>query len=364
LRLVGLSKAFPGGVRAVDGVDLEVAPGELLAIVGPSGCGKTTLLRLVAGLERPTGGEAWLGGERLDPLPPRQRRVAMVFQQPALYPGRTVAGNLSFGLRLRGVPQAEIERRVAQAAAAVGLEGLLDRRPETLSGGEQQRVALGRALAGQPRLFLFDEPLSQLDAPVRAELRAEIKALLRRLGVPTLYVTHDQEEALWLGDRVAVMRAGRFHQVASPQSVYHAPADRFVAGFVGAPAMNFLAADVTSSAACPRVSLLGREWAAASALEAWVGRTVSVGLRPEDVRIAPPGRDSHLAAVAAEVLSIADLGDRRFATLLAEDGVRLTARLTNDQACVAGQRVGLVLDLARAHYFEPDEAGLSLAADG
>jgi ABC-type sugar transport system ATPase subunit len=327
-----------------------VAPGELLAIVGPSGCGKTTLLRLVAGLERPTAGEIWLGDTQLDSQPPRTRRVAMVFQQPVLYPGRTVAGNLGFGLRLRGIPRAEIERRVAQAAAAVGLETLLDRRPETLSGGEQQRVALGRALAGEPRVFLFDEPLSQLDAPVRSELRAEIKALQCKLGVPTLYVTHDQEEALWLGDRVAVTRAGRFHQVASPQSVYDAPADRFVAGFVGSPTMNFLPANVSDSARGPELALLGaRLNAVAPGLVRWIGRDLTVGLRPDAVRLAPSGSASS-ALIPAEVLAIANLGDRRFATLLAPGGVRLTAGLTDDDACTVGQRVGLSLDLARAHF--------------
>ena len=235
--LRGAGKRF-GDVVALEPMDLEVRPGELMVLVGPSGCGKSTLLRLIAGLEEPTSGEVWIGGRRVDEVDPGARDVAMVFQSYALYPHMTVARNLGFGLRVRGTPRPELERRVAETAAALGLGGLLERKPGQLSGGQRQRVALGRAMVRDPGVFLFDEPLSNLDAELRLRTRDEIAALHRRLGTTMIFVTHDQVEALSLGQRVAVMDRGRLQQVGTPDEVYRRPHNLFVAGFVGSPPIN------------------------------------------------------------------------------------------------------------------------------
>ena len=235
--LRGVEKRY-GDVVAVQPMDLEVRPGELMVLVGPSGCGKSTLLRLIAGLEAPASGEVWIGGRRVDEVEPGARDVAMVFQSYALYPHMTVARNLGFGLRVRGTPRAELDRRVAETAAALGLGDLLERKPGQLSGGQRQRVALGRAMVRDPGVFLFDEPLSNLDAELRLRTRDEIAALHRRLGTTMIFVTHDQVEALSLGQRVAVMDRGRLQQVGTPDEVYRRPGNLFVAGFVGSPPIN------------------------------------------------------------------------------------------------------------------------------
>ncbi len=240
LRLENLTKHFLGGVRAVDGLSLEVHDGELLTLVGPSGCGKTTTLRMIAGLEVPTAGSITLDDRRLGGVAPKNRDVAMVFQRHALYPHLTVAGNLGFGLKLRGLDASQIRRRVDRAANMLGIAGLLARRPGELSGGQQQRVALGRAIVRQAGLFLFDEPLSNLDPALRYELRAEIRQLQAELATTTIYVTHDQAEAMTLGRRIAVMHQGRLQQLADPATIYRRPANRTVAAMFGSPGMNFL----------------------------------------------------------------------------------------------------------------------------
>lgn len=239
LEVRGLKKHF-GDIKALDGVDLTTDDGEFLTILGPSGCGKSTLMRLIAGLEQPSAGDVYLDGRIITPLPPRARNISMVFQSYALYPHMSVASNIAFPLKARGVPKAERDKLIAWAAATLGIEPLLRRRPSRLSGGEKQRVALARALVRRPSLFIFDEPLSSLDAQVRALARAELRQLHQRTGVTTVYVTHDQVEAMGLGDRVAVMRVGKLHQLGSPQELYNEPADTFVAGFIGTPPMNLL----------------------------------------------------------------------------------------------------------------------------
>jgi len=237
-----------GEVRAVDGVDLVTREGEFLVLLGPSGCGKTTLLRMIAGLEQPSSGEILIGGQVVNDLPPRARKIAMVFQSYALYPHMTVRGNIEFPLRMHGVAREARRRRVEDVAALVEIGAILERRPAELSGGQRQRVALARALVRHPALFLLDEPLSNVDAPLRAALRQHIRALQRRLGVTTLYVTHEQAEAMTLGDRMVVLDGGRIQQVDAPGAVYERPANTFVAGFVGTPPMNLFGAEVADGA--------------------------------------------------------------------------------------------------------------------
>jgi len=298
-----LSKVYANGSVAVDGLGLEVAAGELLVVVGPSGCGKTTTLRLTAGLETPTAGKVFLDGRDVTALPPHRRDVAMVFQGHALYPDKTVRGNLEFGLRLAGVRPAPRAERVARVARDLGLEDLLERRPQQLSGGQQQRVALGRALVREPRAFLLDEPLSDLDTPLRVQTRAELARVQRRLGVTMLYVTHDQEEALTLGDRVAVLRAGRLQQVGTPLDVYRRPANVFVAGFLGAPPMNFFECTLGSDSGRPVL----RSPCFALSLEGRVpvtGGACLLGVRPADVCLAGAGE----ADVTAQAEAVRPLG--------------------------------------------------------
>src|ERR1700733_10761379 len=239
-----VEKVYSGGVKALDDLNLEVREGEFMVLVGPSGCGKSTALRSIAGLEEITGGTISIGERVVNDLPPKDRDIAMVFQNYALYPHMTVADNLAFGLKLRHTPKAEIKRRVGEAAELLGLEPYLGRKPAALSGGQRQRVAMGRAIVREPAAFLMDEPLSNLDAKLRVQMRAEIAALQRELGVTTIYVTHDQVEAMTMGDRVAVMRKGELQQVAEPQTLYDHPVNLFVAGFIGSPSMNMAEATV------------------------------------------------------------------------------------------------------------------------
>jgi ABC-type sugar transport system ATPase subunit len=298
LRLEAVGKRFPDGTQAVRAVDLEVRDGEILVLVGPSGSGKSTVLRLVAGLETPSEGRVWIDGEDVTSVEPRHRDVAMVFQSYALYPHRTVRQNLAFGLRMRGLPPGEIRERVEWAATTLDLAPLLEKRPGLLSGGQRQRVALGRAIVRRPKLFLLDEPLSNLDPALRQHTRTELAQLQRRLGTTTLYVTHDQEEAMTLGHRVAVFREGRVEQLAPPLELYRRPRTTFVASFVGSPAMNLVHCTVTRGADGPvlagggiRLSLGGREAMALGDRE-----EVVVGIRPHDVRLVDPGEAHHLTA--------------------------------------------------------------------
>ncbi|GAB4255859.1 ABC transporter ATP-binding protein [Deferrisoma sp.] len=255
--LDAVTKRF-GRVEALRDLSLQVGEGELLVLLGPSGCGKSTALRIVAGLEAPTSGGVWIGGQRVDGMEPGKRDLAFVFQTYALYPHKTVAENLAFPLRVRKVPREQVEAKVREAALLLGIEDLLGRRPRELSGGQRQRVALGRAIVRQPRAFLMDEPLSNLDARLRVEMRSEIRRLQRRLGTTTVYVTHDQVEAMTLGDRVAVLREGRLQQVGTPREVFELPANRFVAGFVGSPPMNLVRAHVERSGRGAALHLAGQ----------------------------------------------------------------------------------------------------------
>ncbi len=285
-----VSKIYPDGTRAVDSIDLEANDGELLVLVGPSGCGKTTALRMVAGLEEISEGEIRIGERVVNWVPAKDRDIAMVFQSYALYPHLSVEDNIAFGLRVRGLDKGEIDRRVSEAAAVLGLDELLDRKPRNLSGGQRQRVAMGRAIVREPAAFLMDEPLSNLDAKLRVEMRAEVSRLQRDLEVTTIYVTHDQVEAMTMGDRVAVMRKGELQQVASPQELYDHPVNLFVGGFIGSPAMNMIEAsierangDLRVAIGDQRVTLDPELIAARPELERRDGQQVIVGIRPEDL---------------------------------------------------------------------------------
>jgi sn-glycerol 3-phosphate transport system ATP-binding protein len=289
LEIHGLRKSF-GLIDVLHGIDLELADGEMLVIVGASGCGKSTLLRLVAGLERPTSGQVVLGGRDVTNLDPSERDIAMVFQNYALYPHMSVFDNMAYGLRIRGLGRDDIRQRVDEAAGLLGLGALLERKPRQLSGGQRQRVAMGRAIVRHPKAFLFDEPLSNLDAKLRLQMRAEIRRLQRRLGVTSLYVTHDQVEAMTLGDRLLVLHQGRPAQLATPMEVFERPADTYVAGFIGAPTMNFLPAELARGgtaaqlAAGPLIPFTDGRRGGPD------GRGLTIGIRPEHL-LPGPGFD-------------------------------------------------------------------------
>ena len=299
-----VEKVYSGGVKALDDLNLEVKEGEFMVLVGPSGCGKSTALRSIAGLEEITGGTISIGAQVVNDLPPKDRDIAMVFQNYALYPHMTVEANLAFGLKLRHTPKAEIKRRVGEAAAMLGLEPYLNRKPAALSGGQRQRVAMGRAIVREPQAFLMDEPLSNLDAKLRVSMRAALNQLHERLGITTVYVTHDQVEAMTLGDRVCVMRDGRIQQVDSPQRLFESPVNLFVAGFIGSPAMNFAPASLDRGdggadgqlrrlpAAGARLGLRGQARARRVPGEAGHPRHPAVRLRGRRASATPPGRAS------------------------------------------------------------------------
>ena len=289
LKLSGIVKSF-GAVQVLHGIDLTVQDGEMIVIVGASGCGKSTLLRIVAGLERSTGGTVLIDDRDVTALEPAARDIAMVFQNYALYPHMRVFDNMAYGLRIRGLSKDDIKRRVGEAAELLGLSELLDRRPRELSGGQRQRVAMGRAIVREPKLFLFDEPLSNLDAKLRVAMRAEIKRLQRRLGVTSLFVTHDQVEAMTLGDRLVVMHEGRAAQIASPMEIFERPADTYVAGFIGSPSMNFLPATITEDGKGARLSDGNIIALPPGQYAAHPGQKVTLGIRPEHISLTGPLR--------------------------------------------------------------------------
>jgi len=284
VHLRGVKKTYDNKVAVIHGIDMEIADGEFIVIVGPSGCGKSTLLRMVAGLERITGGQVAIGDRVVNELEPKDRDIAMVFQNYALYPHMSVYRNMAYGLKIRGLPKDDIDRRVKKAAKTLELGQLLERKPRQLSGGQRQRVAMGRAIVREPEVFLFDEPLSNLDAKLRVQMRLEIKRLQRELGVTSVYVTHDQVEAMTLADRLIVMNAGVADQIGTPMDVYDRPASVFVAGFIGSPAMNFLAAKVGADAKSVDLAASGTTPVSlplALPTAAAPGTPVALGLRPE-----------------------------------------------------------------------------------
>jgi multiple sugar transport system ATP-binding protein len=342
LTIRGVHKRY-GAVEALRELDLEVADGELLVLVGPSGCGKTTALRVTAGLEEVTAGSIHIGGRDVTRLAPAERNVAMVFQSYALFPHMTVAANIGIGLKVRRVPNREANERILAAAALVGCQDQLDRKPHQLSGGERQRVALARAMVREPDVFLLDEPLSNLDAQLRVQTRAELQRLHQRLGTTMLYVTHDQIEALTMGDRVAVLRDGVLQQVAPPDEIYRRPANRFVAGFIGSPAMNLLPASARDGRVQVGPFLLERPRS-----QALNGQRLEVGIRPEHLRVSLGG-----PGVPAEVQIVELAGSETFLHLAA-GGQRLVARVGLHLRPRVGEQVRVQIPERRVYLFDAD----------
>jgi multiple sugar transport system ATP-binding protein len=354
-----VQKVYPGGVVALSDLCLEVADGELLALVGPSGCGKSTVLRLLAGLETPTGGTLRIGGRPVNDVPPQARNVAMVFQDYALYPNRSVRGNLSFPLEMRGLPRDEVRRRVESVAELLEIDGLLDRLPRELSGGQRQRVAMGRALVREPAAFLLDEPLSNLDAKLRVQVRGEIAELRRRTRTTMLYVTHDQVEAMTLGDRVAVLNGGHLQQVAPPRDLYARPANVFVAGFIGSPPMNLLPATlhVSAGAGAPQLAIgearLTLDADLAARARAAGGPELVAGVRPEALRLA---REGAAETLPARVEHVEYLGHELLAHL-SVGAEPLVARLP-EARLVPGDSLALEVAPGALHLFRKDGSAL------
>jgi len=404
-----VDKVYQGGVKALDDLNLEVKEGEFMVLVGPSGCGKSTALRSIAGLEEITGGTISIGAKVVNDLPPKDRDIAMVFQNYALYPHMTVEENLAFGLKLRKTPKAEIKRRVGDAAKMLGLEPYLGRKPAALSGGQRQRVAMGRAIVREPQAFLMDEPLSNLDAKLRVSMRAALNQLHDRLGITTVYVTHDQVEAMTLGDRVCVLRDGKLQQVDTPQRLFESPVNLFVAGFIGSPAMNFALADLVRDDG-PAVSFAGYRLPVPAAvleskpgLDAYLGRKVILGIRPSDFEDTALG-DASWARMPVTVGVTEELGteihviftidappvehaalasaaehhDEEDDTVAALAGGKSlwTARVSARSTVRPGQPLELAVDTRSMHFFDPssgasighplaksDEVGASASAN-
>jgi len=365
--LKNVQKTYPGGLRAVSDFNLDIADREFVVFVGPSGCGKSTTLRCVAGLEDITGGSIHIGDRLVNDVPPKDRDIAMVFQNYALYPHMTVFENMAFALKLRKMSRAVIAEKVEKAARILGIETMLDRKPKTLSGGQRQRVALGRAIVRDPKCFLFDEPLSNLDAKLRGEMRAEIKRLHMDLKSTMIYVTHDQEEAMTLGDRVVVMKDGIIQQCGAPLEVYHQPVNRFVAGFVGTPPMNFFEGTI----AAENDQLWFDEGSGRLAIPGWakdvlgnkVGSRVVMGVRPQAISDAPIRRNTMKDNVLPMKIGVVEpLGDKMDVYLSTANHPRVIAHIDAHRGLVPNDVMSVHFDLDRLHFFEPGEWGAKLAA--
>ena len=351
VQLKQIIKRF-GDVEVIHGIDLDIKSGEFVVFVGPSGCGKSTLLRMIAGLETTTSGDIMIGDVRVNDAPPRSRDIAMVFQDYALYPHKSVYENMAFGLRLRKTAEDEIKRRVGDAAAILRIEHLLERKPRQLSGGQRQRVAVGRAIVRDPKAFLLDEPLSNLDAQLRNEMRTEIKKLHARLGKTIIYVTHDQVEAMTLADRIAVLSGGKVIQYATPDEIYNRPAAKFVAGFTGSPAMNFATATVSADGASAQVgdATIALPENLRSANAAFRGKTVDLGIRPEDISV-DRTTTSAGTSVSATVVVTEPLGAETLVTLRI-GGTEFVARARPDVSLRSGDSVQAQLASDKLHLFD------------
>ncbi len=350
-----------GSTEVLKDINLSIDSGDFLILVGPSGCGKSTLLNIIAGLDTPTSGDVLIGDQVVNHLSPKDRDIAMVFQSYALYPTMSVRKNISFGLEMRGVPKEERAKTVNRVAKILQIEHLLDRKPSQLSGGQRQRVAMGRAIARDPALFLFDEPLSNLDAKLRVEMRMEIKLLHERLKATIVYVTHDQIEAMTLGSRIAVMHGGEIRQFGPPQEIYDEPADLFVAGFIGSPSMNFIRTEVVERGGDIAVQLKTASGAFAlsvpgqqAALRPWIGKSVILGLRPEQISAGGNGQTAG-SKVQEQRLTIDLVEPTGPDTLLFTQisDATVCARVRPEHACRAGETMALAFDLSKAVFFDP-----------
>jgi multiple sugar transport system ATP-binding protein len=362
--LKDVEKTYPSGHRAIHNFNLDVADQEFVVFVGPSGCGKSTTLRCVAGLEDVTGGTIHIGERLVNDVAPKDRDIAMVFQNYALYPHMTVFENMAFGLKLRKLPKSLIKSKVESAAKVLGIDKMLDRKPKTLSGGQRQRVAVGRAIVRDPKCFLFDEPLSNLDAKLRVEMRAEIKRIHLDLKSTTIYVTHDQEEAMTLGDRVVVMKDGVVQQCGAPPEVYRQPQNRFVAGFVGTPPMNFLEGQIVAEGGKlwfdeGTGKLVVPAWAA-PALTHKVGAGVVLGVRPQAISdaAATPGSREHVLPMKVGVVEF--LGEKMDVHLATDRHAKIVAHVDAHSRLAPGERRDMYFDPNRLHFFEPGELGAKL----
>ena len=358
LKLSGIRKSF-GATTILHGIDLDIRDGEFIVFVGPSGCGKSTLLRAICGLEDIDSGDIAIGGVRVTDLPPAQRGLAMVFQSYALYPHMTVHENMAFALKLAGTAKAQIDAAVLQAAQTLQIVPLLQRRPRELSGGQRQRVAIGRAIVRQPQVFLFDEPLSNLDASLRVQMRIELAKLHRELATTMVYVTHDQVEAMTLADRIVVLNGGRIEQIGAPLTLYHQPDNLFVAGFLGAPPMNFLKGKVQASGADgAAIALTGGAVVHATARPA-VGSAVTIGIRPEHLMVAPADAGASIG-IGATVFAVERLGEGTYLYAKADhSGEQLVVRADAERAWQIGAALQVSAPAARVHVF--DDAGLRVA---
>ena len=361
LALKALRKRF-GGVEAVCGIDLTVAHEEFVVLVGPSGCGKSTILRMIAGLEEASGGEIRIDERLVNNIAPKDRNVAMVFQNYALYPHKTVYGNMAFALRAQRVAKAEVDRRVQHAAAILGLTELMERKPGELSGGQRQRVAMGRAIVRDPAVFLFDEPLSNLDAELRARLRGAIKKLHRQLRATVVYVTHDQVEAMTLADRIVILNQGKVEQVGTPTDVYAAPANRFVAGFIGSPAMNMIAAEVVSDSQGQHVVAGGVSlpFDRRAGVDARCSNA-TLGIRPEDISLLAPGTAAP-AALDAQVTMVEPLGAEFLLSFVVNEQ-EIIAKIAGRALPRIGERLRFAFNMAHAHLFDASTGQSMLKRD-
>lgn len=362
--LENVCKVYPGGVKAVDNANLEIQDREFVVLVGPSGCGKSTTLRMIAGLEEISSGTVAIDGKRVNDVPPKDRDIAMVFQNYALYPHMTVYKNMAFGLMLRKYPKDEIDKRVREAAQILGItDEQLERKPKALSGGQRQRVAVGRAIVRKPKAFLFDEPLSNLDAKMRVQMRVEISKLHNQLQSTMIYVTHDQVEAMTMGDRIVVMKDGLIQQVAEPIALYNSPNNMFVAGFIGSPPMNFFRGKIESKQGglwFTEDTVAGKSGfsvrvgdAMAGKLNAYAAKPVVFGSRPEDINdklLAPQSNPAHVASATVEVVE--PMGAEIHLTL-STGAHAFTARLDSHETAQVGQRLDMVFDMNKCHFFDP-----------
>ncbi len=357
LSLKGIYKRYPGGVVAVSDFNLEIADKEFLVLVGPSGCGKSTTLRMIAGLEEITEGELFIGDKLVNDVAPKDRDIAMVFQNYALYPHMTCFDNMAFGLKLRKTPKEEIKRRVQEAAKILDISHLLDRKPKALSGGQRQRVALGRAIVREPKVFLLDEPLSNLDAKLRAQMRTELSKIHHNLQTTFIYVTHDQTEAMTMATRIVVMKDGLIQQVDTPQNLYRHPCNVFVAGFIGSPQMNFVKAQLVQKGAEYYAEFAGNslklpEKKINDAVKEKVGKTVLLGVRPEHVHDEAEHLEKMADYIVSSKVEVAELMGSETYLYLDVEGNKFTARVSPKSTASADDEIKVALDLTHCHLFD------------